>query len=350
MLEHQAPHLPGLQQRPQTGAETDTQKDIVMLDPRNPSAVKVTLIGAGGCGLNLVRPMMSDQRLHAALYFDTSMVNSRPGETVYTVGKGDGSGSNRAENARDIEREIPQISDEHMGVGDVAIVVFSFAGGSGSVIAPLMIRDLNKRGVRVIGVGVADAGSSVGAKNSLNTLKTLTSICKNNDLYLPMIILSNDAANRSAVDAAATILINDLIDLLTKPVFEIDRNDRMNWINPSKIVSTQSGMKILSLVSDRTVPNPKVIIGADSKEMVDSLLILKDKDDESEDPRLPPARLKKTGIYSETNRKITGKVSSDIKEIDNIIDRVEKMEHQDRSQKHQTVDRLNTGDSDDLIL
>lgn len=333
----------------QSVTNIDTPKADAQPTIDEAAAVSITIAGCGGCGMNLARAFATSKHANV-LYFDTSMANSRVGESVNVLCNSSGSGSNRAENARDIERAIPQLPDNELGIANVAIVIYSLAGGSGSVIGPLMTREYLRRGMRVIGVIVAEASSSVGAKNTLNTLKTLTAIAKNNEYYMPFVVLSNDEARgRQAVDEAAIVTINDIIELLTKPVFEIDRNDRLNFLNPTKIVNSQPGMKLLTIDSDKSVPDPKALLGRESTEMVDSLLILQNSGSDLDVP-LPPARLKKTGFHVQSGRTIIARVSSDISSIDTIINTVEKMQNSDNAQKHQTLSRLQTQDSDDLFL
>lgn len=332
------------------------EHDTVVTQSTPKPDVSVTMVGCGGMGMNASRFFRNHTSLNKTLYFDTSMNNSRPGEDVYIIGSGNGSGSLRAENAREIDRQVPQIPDDHLGIADVAIVVFSLSGGTGSTLGPIMIREYAKRGVRPIGVVVADTTSAVGAKNTLNTLKTLTAIAKNNDIYLPLIVLTNDEApTRQTVNDSAVNLMNALIDTLTKPVFEVDCNDRLNWINPTKVTGSSNGLKIMSFISDKNPVNEKVVLGIKSTEMVDSLLILHSAPDEPmrDNTPIPLARLKKEGFYHEPHHPIIAKVSSDITCINAIIDKVEKMQHQEKAQKHQSVDRLSLSDDnngDDLIL
>jgi len=333
------------------------EENTTMSVSENYSAVSLTIAGCGGCGINLSRMFKPSKQAANVLYFDTSMTNSRHGEDVYVIGEGHGSGSRRAEHARDIERLSPQITDLEIGASDVAVVMFSLAGGSGSVIAPIMIREYARRGMRVIGVAVADTSYAVGAKNTLNTLKTLTAIAKNNDLYLPLIVLSNDEANsRQVVNDSCANIVSALLDTLTKSVYEVDRNDRLNWINPSKVIDTTPGLKLMSFVSDKNPFDNKVVLGTSSKEMVDSVLIFQSSPDEvmRDNTPLPISRLKKTGFYAEPHHPIVAKVTSDISAIESIIDKVEKMQHQEKAQKYQDVSRLSVdtstnGDSD-LIL
>lgn len=314
------------------------------------SEVSVTLVGCGGCGINLSRPF-KDNPNSSVLFFDTSMTNSRPGEYVNIVTNGSGSGSNRATNAKDIESSIPKLTEEELGNSDVAVVLFSLAGGSGSVIAPLLIREYARRNRRVIGVCIADTSYSVGAKNTLNTLKTLTAVAKNNDLYLPMVILSNDlSTTRGAVDTSAILILEKIIKILSTEVYEVDRNDRLNWINPKTLIGSNAGLKLMTFYQEDSKINDALVMGTNSTEMVDALLVLQNSPDDEVTTPLPMARLKKTGFFLKERHRLVGKVSSDISAVDSVIDYVEKMINAERAQKHSSLGRLdNTGD-DDLVI
>lgn len=321
------------------------------VDQTSTSGVSITLVGAGGAGANLVRPFVNDHRINKLYRFDTSLTNVKGDEKVNILTNGSGSGSNRAENAADIQREIDKLSDKHLGVNDVAIVVFSLGGGSGSVVGPLLLREYCRKGVRPIAVLIADTTSAVSAKNTLNTLKTITAIANNNGLYIPVLLFTNDNVNRrGAVDELVLTHVSTLIALLTSPTYEVDRNDRLNWINSSKVSNASSGVKIIKLSTEGLKTNPEIVLGAESTEMVDSLLILLKNADEAIDTPLPPSRLKKTGFFTKDFPQIVGSVSSDISDIDKIIDRVEKMQHTESAHTQKNVDRLKSSGSDDLIL
>lgn len=325
------------------------QEDLMEVKAfENNSGVSVTVIGCGGAGLNQARPFKEKVN---TIFFDTSSTNIRAGEKVKILANGSGSGSNRAENAREIEGSVGKLSDSDVGLADASIVMFSLAGGTGSVSGPLMIRELSRRGSRVIGVAIADTSSSTGAKNTNNTLKTLSAIAKNNDIYLPMIIVSNDnAQTRGEVDKTITTLVTALIGILTRPVYEVDRNDRLNWLNPKKVVDTTPGIKLITFDCEGMQINDEIVFGTGSEEMVDSLLVLQNTPDDILKKPLPLARLKKTGFYVDEFINIVGKVSSDISSVNQIIVQIDKMFDVTKSQKHSTIDRLSVDGDEDLIL
>jgi hypothetical protein len=336
-----------------TGRQVLKGQDELIEAPElhNNSAVSVAVAGVGGAGINLSRMLAGAKNVAEVKFFDTSSTNIRPGEKVKILANGSGSGSNRAENARELEAAIPLLTPEDLNPTDVLIVVFSLAGGSGSTAGPLMIRHYADQGIRVVGVAIADTSSSIGAKNTMNTLKTLSAITKNNNIYLPMIIVSNDLAEtRGEVDKTAATLMTALIGMLTTSVYEVDRNDRLNWLNPKKVVDTTSGIKLMSFSCEGMQISDKVVLGNDSKEMVDSLLVLQKTPDDKIAHPLPLARLKKIGFYVNDFPNIVGKVSSDINSVNSVVDNVEKMFKTTASQKHSTVDRLAVDGGDDLVL
>lgn len=111
-----------------SGKSNDVISPSSKADPHH-SAATVTVVGCGGCGINLSRPHLNNKSIEGVKYFDTSMTNSRSGESVFIVTNGSGSGSDRSKNARDIESIIPQIPEQDMGTSDVAIIQFSLSGG-----------------------------------------------------------------------------------------------------------------------------------------------------------------------------------------------------------------------------
>ncbi len=333
--------------------QAPTPSDISSIETFNPKAT-VSVIGCGGCGINLSRHFAPDTRiLH--MKFDTSMANARPGEKVYVLGDGSGSGSLRSENAKEIDKAITTLSDQDLCLSDVGIFVFSLCGGTGSVIAPLMMREYARKGKKVIGVAVADTSHAVGANNTSNTLKTLMAVAKNNNIVMPLILVSNDNADSNRdVDDIVVSALQHLLDLLLLDVREIDRNDRLNWVDSSKVTGTAPGLKMMKFMSEKMNNDPKIILGSQSDEMVDSLLVIQDRQDESaKNFKLPYSRLKKTGVYEEKGVFLAGSVSSDISDINTILDAVERMQNQTRAQVHSGIDRLESNissSSNDLIL
>ena len=112
---------------------------------------RVRLYAAGGCGLNIGGQLAAHRDRNETafanldiVYVDTSKSNLRNGidaANVYLIPDLDGSGKVRSENHAEIGQHIRQILHK-FSPADLNIVLSSAAGGSGSVIAPLLASEL----------------------------------------------------------------------------------------------------------------------------------------------------------------------------------------------------------------
>lgn len=207
----------------------------------------LNIIACGGAGINILRhalPMITGRVTFSRL--DTSEANLRVGETANIIGGG-GSGLVRGLNADVAVRTIAGLSDESLGLADVNIVIFSLSGGSGSVIGPLLIGDIAGRRKRlVIALTISSMQSEKHTNNTLQTLQSLRKITENTGLYLPISIFNNLTAGQRAVDEALPYKLSRLVDLLTAPTVEIDKNDRLHWLNVPKTLETPLvGLRLL---------------------------------------------------------------------------------------------------------
>ena len=316
-----------------------------------PTGANVTIVGCGGAGINIARHFAHSKQVLNIIHVDTSGANHRDGEKLIVLGGGAGSGGLRSENGKDIERQLPQFSNEDLGVADVVIVIFSAGGGSGSTSGPFLMRDYAARGAHVIGVVITDETSTGAAKNTFGTLKMLTRISEEPGVPpLPLIVGSNsDDYRRSEVDAHVITNIGIAVDLFTLQVQEIDLKDRLRFLDPTKLGNSGRGLKLMYLQAEGYTSNSNILRGTESTEMVDSMLIFKKNPDEA--LRIPgqllPRRIKKEGYYGEDGgRQIIATTSSDISSINEIIDRHDRAVHADKAQKHSKIDRLSSSEDD----
>jgi hypothetical protein len=215
----------------------------VTIDPPV-SVPSVTVIGCGGAGINMLRcavPHISERASYR--YLDTSYANIRPEEPIIVIG-GEGSGAHRREKAEAIGKKIAGFTSEDLNLADINIVVFSMSGGSGSVLGPVLIREIARRGALVVAIVIASSQSELHTKNTLNTLKTLEQISAAGDLYLPVTVFDN-AIGMDIVDRSLPYKIERLVDILTLPTAELDKNDRLHWINVPKTTGAAGGLRLL---------------------------------------------------------------------------------------------------------
>ena len=302
----------------------------------------VALIGVGGCGINLSRQILASsiivegrsQSLASLVdfsnYVDTSRANIRSGERLSIISEGHGSGKVRNTNASEIRRNIPMLTEDVIGDTDVVIVVFGCSGGTGSVMGPLLIQDLKRRGKTVVFVGSAETTSQIDCQNTLGCLKTVNLLTERDDLYLPT-ILTETTTNRREADRYLVGQTVGLVEILKRDVIEIDRNDRLNWLNAGKTMSVESGMHPLYILSNLHTEAENVADFNNPSLAADSALYIGvDHADGSRSLEVSPVkmeRFRKDGAFifegeADTDPMV-GIVMSTSKVLESIIERIE---------------------------
>lgn len=218
---------------------------------RPPSTPSVNIIGCGGAGINMLRHVVSAVTGRAThRYIDTSYSNLKAGEEVIII-NGDGSGGLRKENAPLVNQKLSGYTGEQLNLADINIIVFSLSGGSGSVLGPLLIKEISRRKKLTVAIVIASSEDQIHTENTLNTLKSLESITAADNIYLPIMIFNN-AYGRQVVNKHLPFKLERLVDLLTLPAIEIDKNDRLHWINVPKISGAAGGLRLLYVGAERT--------------------------------------------------------------------------------------------------
>ena len=211
----------------------------------------VSILGCGGFGINIARAVRAAIGDIVTYHnFDTSDANVLTGEPLTIVAGGRGAGQVRSTLSKEIEKTLLASTADELYLSNINIVINSLGGGSGSVIGPLLARTAVQRETRVIEVALADTASEKYTENSLSTLQTLSAIATNNDIYLPMMLFSNDNMARTDADQSIVSAVVWLVRLLTIPVREIDWSDRINWLNASKTVGVPAGLRLLHVYAD----------------------------------------------------------------------------------------------------
>ena len=265
-------------------SESDASGAFPIVSKNAPPTVAV--IGCGGGGINMVRRALPDIKGRVTYcYIDTSEgANLKVGEKAHIIGTGSGSGAVRSQNVAAVEKSISRLSDEDLGLADINIIVSSLSGGSGSVISPLLISDIAVRrnasrpGDKrlVIALVIASSQDKIHTQNMLDTLLSLATITDTNNIYLPISIFDN-SVSISAVNRIMPTKIARLVDMLTAPTTEADRNDRMNWVNaPKALRAPIKGLRLLyvAVESDVSVSPAVEIWPAAGDHIYDSVLVL----------------------------------------------------------------------------
>lgn len=266
------------------------------------SNVTVEVIGAGGAGANIIHDLYGAFSLPnvSTSIIDTSMSNIVNDKIPHSIINGMGSGKVRKSNANKAYEHISTMY-ESKDVPDLTIIVFSAASGSGSVIAPLLMRELMvNQEKRVILIPINDTSDGLGSRNCLGTWSTLESMAEDYDLYIPTYPLTNDGTSREQTNKTACIKIKQIVKLMTGDVLEIDYSDRINWLNPL-VTSESTSPGLFHIITFEGTRDDKLpgLIPVDTSGVCDSAMVI------SNDPALRSPRL---SYDNDENRSVEAEV------------------------------------------
>ena len=166
---------------------------------------KVRVYGCGGGGVNIGKEYIENG--HSAdlanievAFIDTSDSNleDRLVDRTWLFDQLDGSGAIRNSNDKTIAKHIPDILRK-FEPGDVNIVIFTLAGGTGSVAGPLILKQLLEDGHMAMAVVIGAKQSLRNAENTIASVKTLDAIARGTGK--PVIMHLGFNASKSVSDA-----------------------------------------------------------------------------------------------------------------------------------------------------
>lgn len=204
----------------------------------------VRIYAAGGAGVNIASHFEGGAsnepgyaNLHVA-YIDTSRSNlSRPEinqDNTFLLEGVDGSGKVRTENHAEIGRNVRNILQQFKPMF-FNIVVFSGAGGSGSVFGPLLVSELLQRGEAVAVIMIGSDDSAISANNTIKTIKSLDAIAAKTGLPVVTYYRQNEPdVKRSDIDSDCHYVISALSLLCSRQNAELDSQDVINWVQYTK--------------------------------------------------------------------------------------------------------------------
>lgn len=214
---------------------------------------RVTVFASGGAGTNVASRLEKHRgkispgfAIVDPIYIDTSKSNllnkSIPEEAIYHFSGLDGAGQVRREHANTVKERVKEILLAHKP-GDLAIVLHSASGGSGSVIGPLLVAELLAREVPTVVIMIGDSSTRLYAENTLNTIKSYEAISKASAAPIVMALQMNTPQTpRAAVDAEIEYLIEGLAALFSRENAELDSQDLFNFLRFDKVTSFKEPM------------------------------------------------------------------------------------------------------------
>lgn len=214
------------------------------------------IYACGGTGSNVAK---SVKDLNAEIcYIDTSDSNLRGVDIdhVFLVPGITGAGKDRTltyDKFKDISEDVLikfRPSDE------LNIVVSSLSGGSGSIISPLLVKELISSGKNTIVIGIDSRHSVIELNNSVKTLKTYKSISDATGKSISLFYIENHS--RKEADQQAMHFINLLTLLVDKEnTDEFDVTDLRNFINFDKTTDNNPSVSVLTVGQNEPVTPEK---------------------------------------------------------------------------------------------
>lgn len=206
---------------------------------------------------------------------DTSSANRTEGidpTKVYQIEGLNGAGQDRRKVYAAVLPHIPKILERYEPA-TFNIVIFSASGGSGSTIAPLLIRELLKRGETVVALSVGETDAAKYLENTTNTLKSLESIAMNLQKPIALGYFQNErGVPLKAIDEDVLFSVAALLDLTNQNNLELDSSDIHNWINYNNVCDIHPQLAALTIFDNRQQANQAM-------EPVSTLSLYADRDD-----------------------------------------------------------------------
>lgn len=211
---------------------------------------RVRIYGCGGGGLNIGKEYLEpghtgDLANIEVAFIDTSDSNleDRLQDHTWLFDELDGSGAIRHSNANIIAKHIPDILRK-FEPGDVNIVIFTLAGGTGSVAGPLILKELLERGEMAVGIVIGAKQSLRNAENTIASVKTLDSIAQmtKKPVILHLGINADRTVSDKNVDSEAHLMISALAVLCSRRNHGLDTADLRSFFDFTR--STDAGPQI----------------------------------------------------------------------------------------------------------
>lgn len=223
----------------------------------------------GGAGSN-VGKQITDLDVNVT-FIDTSVSNLKGVDEskIYIIEGIDGAGKDRSityEKFKNPDEVLIRFKPSTA----LNVVISSLSGGSGSIIAPVLARELIKQGQNTIVIAIDSTSSVKEIDNCIKTLKTYKSFSNGAKKSISIYPISN--ASRKEADQRAIHFINMLALLVNKDhTEEFDTSDLRNFINFDNVTDNEANVSILDINANETIVPEK------NTSIVSTILLTTDK-------------------------------------------------------------------------
>lgn len=225
---------------------------------------KLHIYGAGGCGSNLVQNVVNIPKgatgFPDTVYtlVDTSLSNITPAgkekcNNPYIIPGLDGSGKDRKYGYKNIVGHIDKVLELHPPE-DFNIVIFSLSGGSGSSAGALLMSEMIKRDIPVVGICIGSNANGIEASNTLKSVKTLQNLSVSM-LKRPVVCsfyMNSSATPSSEVDQMVESDVRALALMMSGYNSGLDSKDIGHWLRYDLVTSVPGQLVDLIIHSPKS--------------------------------------------------------------------------------------------------
>jgi cell division GTPase FtsZ len=239
----------------------------------------LTIYGLGGAGINIAKKFRDVKTERGSCIVrtfmsDTSSANIRGTDidnaAIYE--DKDGSGGIRNTNFEDIKERSKKFLYENKP-SKFVLVIHSVAGGTGSVMGPVIvdyIRNMKDEDRVVIPVVIGDTSHLKAAENSIATLQTYENFARNHNKPIVMVYEHNQSS-LAEVDRRLEVMISSIILLLSRDNMRIDSEDIRNFFEYTRVTNHPPGIGILNAYTgEQDIPRGLVATAIQLKNENDS--------------------------------------------------------------------------------
>lgn len=230
----------------------------------------ISVFACGGCGSNIAK-QISDLDIEVN-YIDTSTSNLKgvKSDNIFVLENIDGAGKDRSKTYEHFKDIASDVVIKFKPSSSLNVVVSSLSGGSGSIIAPLVAKELIRNGHNTIVIAIDSKHSVKELDNTIKTFKTYKSISDGIKKAVSIFYIEN--SNRKESDNKAVWFINLLSLLVNRQhTEEFDTTDLTNFINFDRVTDNIPTVSILEVNENETI-NPEK-----NTTIVSSILLTTDK-------------------------------------------------------------------------
>ena len=230
----------------------------------------IVIWSCGGCGTNVAK-QIADLDVEVN-YIDTSTSNLKgvKSDNIFVLENIDGAGKDRSKTYEHFKDVVEDVLIKFKPSQSLNVVVSSLSGGSGSIIAPLVTKELIRNGHNTIVIAIDSKHSVKELDNTIKAFKTYKSISDGIKKAISIFYIEN--SNRKESDNKAVWFINLLSLLVNKQhTEEFDTTDLTNFINFDRVTDNAPTVSILEVNENETINHEK------NTTIVSSILLTTDK-------------------------------------------------------------------------